>query len=94
MSSVCPLPAVKPKIENDTKLQGSNSDERLRTSGQSSFEGGPCHTSCVGMGCTFLLTWCLTVCRQKDLIIRIIITDLYTTFRAEDTEALDAAQED
>jgi len=27
-------------------------------------------------------------------IIIIIITDLYSTFRSEDTEALDAAQED
>jgi len=28
------------------------------------------------------------------IIIIIIITDLYSTFRSEDTEALDAAQED
>jgi len=28
------------------------------------------------------------------LIIIIIITDLYSAFRSEDTEALDAAQED
>jgi len=28
------------------------------------------------------------------IIIMIIITDLYSAFRSEDTEALDAAQED
>jgi len=28
------------------------------------------------------------------IIITIIITDLYSAFRSEDTEALDAAQED
>jgi len=31
---------------------------------------------------------------KKPLIIIIIITDLYSAFRSEDTEALDAAQED
>ena len=30
----------------------------------------------------------------KIIIIIIIITDLYSAFRSEDTEALDAAQED
>jgi len=30
----------------------------------------------------------------KTVIIIIIITDLYSVFRSEDTEALDAAQED
>jgi len=29
-----------------------------------------------------------------EIIIIIIITDLYSAFRSEDTEALDAAQED
>jgi len=35
------------------------------------------------------------LCTEKHLIIIIIIiTDLYSAFRSEDTEALDAAQED
>jgi len=32
--------------------------------------------------------------KQKTHLIIIIITDLYSAFRSEDTEALDAAQED
>jgi len=32
-------------------------------------------------------------CRNANIII-MIITDLYSAFRSEDTEALDAAQED
>ena len=33
-------------------------------------------------------------CAFYNIIIIIIITDLYSAFRSEDTEALDAAQED
>jgi len=39
----------------------------------------------------------ILICWQTDsliIIIIIIITDLYSAFRSEDTEALDAAQED
>jgi len=37
----------------------------------------------------------LTPCNvARIIIIIIIITDLYSAFRSEDTEALDAAQED
>jgi len=32
--------------------------------------------------------------RSSLLLLLIIITDLYSAFRSEDTEALDAAQED
>jgi len=32
--------------------------------------------------------------KKNKIIIIIIITDLYSAFRSEDTEALDAAQED
>jgi len=35
-----------------------------------------------------------TVHTDRIVIIIIIITDLYSAFRPEDTEALDAAQED
>jgi len=39
----------------------------------------------------FLPYWCVNIII---IIIIIIITDLYSTFMSEDTEALDAAQED
>jgi len=35
-----------------------------------------------------------TLVKGQDLTIIIIITNLYSAFRSEDTEALDAAQED
>jgi len=38
---------------------------------------------------------CFDRMHERDIIIIIIIiTDLYSAFRSEDTEALDAAQED
>ena len=44
-------------------------------------------------GCTFARLL-LPVAVDLGIIIIIIITDLYSAFRSEDTEALDAAQED
>ena len=56
--------------------------------------GNVCQLNCIDVNCYLISTHNQSNCIVPSANLIIIITDLYSAFRSEDTEALDAAEED